>query len=331
MVKIKHVSAWTIVLAMLMAVTAFAGNRKTGLTGASFLKIGVGARQVALGSAATTLSGDPNSMFWNPAGIRADGTQLGFTHNQWLVDMAHNAVSLTHDVEGIGTVGVGLIHIGLDGIAANRDIAPTQALKPLQADQATDATYSFYDLAVNVTVARQFTDKLALGASLKLIREKIDDLDATAIAGDFGVIYNTGWRNLTLGARMNNLGGDLQYFEFGAPIPLTFSIGAAIDIAKEEDHHFVALVDLTKPQDTPQLYFGGAEWTIMDKLVLRGGYKFGFSGSEDDFGVSTTDEGASFGGGIQIPWGDARLSLNYAFTEFNLLDNTHRFSLNISF
>ena len=41
----------------------------------------------------------------------------------------------------------------------------------------------------------------------------------------------------------------------------------------------------------------------MDKISARGGYKFGFSGSKDDFKVYTTDEGVSFGGGLQLPWG----------------------------
>ena len=42
-----------------------AGVRKSGLTGAAFLKVGVGARAVALGSAYTTVTGDVNQIFWN--------------------------------------------------------------------------------------------------------------------------------------------------------------------------------------------------------------------------------------------------------------------------
>ena len=58
------VAAWTF-----GAVPADAQVRKAGLTGASFLKIGVGARAVALGSSYTTIRGDVNQMFWNPAGM----------------------------------------------------------------------------------------------------------------------------------------------------------------------------------------------------------------------------------------------------------------------
>ncbi len=325
----KVLSAYIIVAIMLSATMAFA--QRPGLTGASFLKIGVGARHVGLGSAVTTVSGDPTMMFWNPAGISSEKTNISLSHNEWLLALTHEALAATFHVDGIGTIGAGLIYIGEGDIIANRDVAPTAGTSNLQADQATGATYSFYDLALNVSIARQFTDKLTLGASLKLIKEKIDDLSATAIAGDFGVIYNTGWNGLTFGARLTNLGGDLEYFQFGAPIPITFSMGASIALAEEEDNKVVAFIDATKPQDNRQLYFGGLEWQVLQKLSLRGGYKFNLSGTEDSFNISNTDEGATFGAGLVIPWSEADMHLDYAYTDFGILNDAHRFSFTISF
>lgn len=320
-------------LALLSVPVSFAQSTKTGINGATFLKIGVGARQIALGSAATTIAGDPNMMFWNPAGIYSEKINLAFSHNEWLLAMNHDAFAATYYLEGIGTVGVGLIYVGLSNITADRDIAPIPALEPVQADKASGSSYDFYNMAANLTLSRQFTDKLALGASIKLIREKIDDQSASSIAGDFGAIYHTGWHGLTLGASLQNLGGDLVYFDtdFGAPIPLIFSIGASFNIAEQENSRIVGLLDATKRQDSQQLYFGGLEWSIMDKLQLRGGYKFDFAGAEDNFGINTTDEGASFGAGVMLPWSDSMFHLDYAYTEFNILDSTHRFSLRVAF
>ncbi len=320
--------------------TVMAQENKTGLTGANFLKIGVGARQVGLGSAATTISDDPHMMFWNPAGIvnmASDGgkTQVAMTHNQWLLEMQHNAFAFTRDLGSIGTLGIGVVHIGLGDIVADRDVAPTPALANQQADLATGATFNFYDLAVNVTLAHQFTERLSLGASVKFISEKIDDLTANAIAGDFGVIYDTGWQGLRLGARMSNLGSDLSFYDDAGtepvPIPLIFSFGASFDIARQADSRLVALLDANKRQDSKQLYFGGMEWRLMEQFSLRGGYKFGFSNDKNKAGINSTDEGLSFGGGVNVPFGNARVQLDYAFTQFNLLDDTHRFSFSISF
>ena len=333
--KNRILTASVLVISLLLTTAAFAQDNKTGINGATFLKIGVGARQIALGSAVTTLEGDPTMMFWNPAGIASVDykTSVSIDHNEWLIGMNHDAFAVTHDVGFLGTVGLGVIYIGLGDITADRDIAPTADTKSRQADLATGATYSFYNMAANLTISRRFTDKLAMGASIKLIKESIDDQSSSAIAGDFGVIYQTGWNDLVLGAHMSNLGGDLEYYEsdFGAPIPLIFSIGVSMNLAKQQDTRLTGFLDATKRQDTQQLYFGGMEWNLFEKVALRGGYKFALSGAEDAAGIKTTDEGASFGAGVWLPFSDTKLRVDYAFTDFNILTSTHRFSLNVSF
>jgi len=42
---------------------------KTGTTAGQFLKIGVGARALGMGSAFSSVAGDGSSLYWNPAGI----------------------------------------------------------------------------------------------------------------------------------------------------------------------------------------------------------------------------------------------------------------------
>ena len=62
------------VLVVLAALPAEA-QRKAGRSGAAFLEIGVGAREVALGSAASSFLGDANQIFWNPAGTALASNQ----------------------------------------------------------------------------------------------------------------------------------------------------------------------------------------------------------------------------------------------------------------
>jgi len=331
--KVSKIIALTLILMLLAASFVGAGQlRKPGIDGAAFLKIGVGARMVALGSSANTLYGDPNMVFWNPAGIQVESgkTQIGLNYNKWIVDLSHNAGAITHGFGSLGTFGIGVIYMGISDIAADRDIAPPgyQAPVPESAGVTQYDSYNYSDMAVTLAYSKQFTDRFRMGASVKYIREKIDTEDASAVAFDFGAIYETGFRDLTFGARINNVGGDLKFYAIGAPLPLNFSIGAAFSVAKEENTALRAFVDLTKPKDNQQLYFLGGEWTLYDKLAIRGGYKLAYSGALDELTrFKQTDEGLSFGGGLSLPTSSYKLWLDYAFTDFNVFENTHRFSL----
>ena len=329
----RKVSILVAIALLGMVGTGQAAVRKAGLNGMPFLKIGVGARMVALGSAVTTVYGTPNAMFWNPAGIDVDAgvTQVALNHNKWIISLDHEAAAVTHGFGNLGTFGLGFIYLGISDIPADRDIAPP-GFEYAQIDQATSATYSYYDMAMILSYAKRLTDRFRMGANVKFLREHIDDQDVNVFAFDFGAIYETGFRDLTLGARLSNLGSDVEYFAIAVPIPLTFSIGASMTLAKEENTAFKVLVDAAKPQDTAQLYYVGGEWTLQDWFALRGGYKFNYSGVKDANGIAISDEGASFGLGLKLPvGGSVNVMLDYAFTDFGIFDNTHRFSLRLGF
>jgi opacity protein-like surface antigen len=68
---------------------------------------------------------------------------------------------------------------------------------------------------------------------------------------------------------------------------------------------------------------------------LRGGYKFNYSGVEDEGtterrAIDTTIEGLTLGGGIQYDLSNYVVGIDYAFTQMDLLDNAHRISLRIA-
>ncbi|MGH7455805.1 MAG: PorV/PorQ family protein, partial [bacterium] len=207
-------------------------------------------------------------------------------------------------------------------------------------DTGTGSTYNYLDLALQVTYARNFTDKLTLGFSLKMINQNIDSESATSFAFDFGSTYKIGFRNAVIGARINNLGKDLKFFDIGAPLPLNFSVGGSINLIQNEQHTVTIMADATKPQDADQLIFAGGEYSFSDFVSLRGGWKFNYSGVDDkkrnefdqrEIKAPRTEEGVTLGGGIKVPMGQKKLLLDYSFTEFGILDNTHRFSVNVAF
>jgi hypothetical protein len=76
--------------------------------------------------------------------------------------------------------------------------------------------------------------------------------------------------------------------------------------------------------------------------VLSAVAKFNYSGTTDTYGnrgegwydektYNRTDEGFTLGAGIELPYHDNKLVLDYAYTEFNILSNVNRFSLTLTF
>ncbi len=331
----KKIYTLMIAVFFLTAVTGFAQVRKSGITGAAFLKIGVGAKQVALGSAVSAVSGDVNQIFWNPAGIATleKTTQLTFSRNNWIADIGHNSFAVNHHMGSMGNLAFGFVQLGVSGITADRDnssnLPPFLSVDPF--DDKTEETYDYSDMALYFSWGRYFTDKLSLGVTAKYITESIDGERAGSIAWDFGSIYHVGYKDLTIGARLQNLGGDLKFFNEGAPLPLVFSVGARMSVMQNDMHRLTLQTDATKLQDSEQLLYGGVEYGLMENFFVRGGYKFNYSGAEDDRGYKTTEEGMTFGGGLDIPFSTYNIQFDYAYTDFGLMDSVHRFTFGFAF
>lgn len=322
-------------LAVLLLVQAGAAqDRKAGLTGAAFLKIGVGARQVAMGTAATALTGDVNQMFYNPAGfaLREDRLQASFSYNKWIADLGHSSAAVAYQLEDIGTVGIGFITFGISGIAADRDIPTTPALKPFQIEDLTTDTYDYRDLAVQVSFSRYVIDNLALGITAKLVSQSIDGKSVSTVGFDVGSIYHIGVLNWTIAARFNNLGGDLKFYDIAYGLPLQFTIGTAMTPFNVGSSKVSVAVDAAKPQDGPLYFYSGFEYAFMDMVALRGGYKFNYSDTKERPGVGANDvnntiEGVSLGAGVKTTVEGFRVGLDYSYTKMALLDNVHRVTL----
>ena len=324
--------------------------KKNGTSGAAMLKVAVGARATAMGGAMTTTHGDVNQLFWNPAGISLNPgeTQFTFSYNDWIADLNHNAFAIGHSFGNMGTVAIGGLMSGVSDITANRDVQ--EGLEGV--DYSGGETFDYNTTLFGVSYAKQFTDKLSLGFTVKYYNEKIDVKSVGTFALDFGAVYFVGYRDLAIGARIQNLGGDMEYYYVPFSLPLVFSFGASMSVVDTDFFSFKTLVDASKPIDADQMINGGIEASLYNSIHLRAGYKFNYSGVTDEFGplssyqiveneqrnhwwdqktYNRTDEGISIGAGVEIPYGDYHLSVDYAWTAFDLLDNVNRFSMTFKF
>lgn len=311
-------------------------QRKAGRNGAVFLEIGVGAREAAIGSAATALSNDANQIFWNPAGTALPEGQkasVALSYNDWIAELQYTSAAVGYHFN-FGTLTLGVQAFGVSDIEANRENGfEDPILQDLVTDNNTSATYNYLDLALSGTYAKNF-GPLSLGGTFKYINESIDGVSASAVAFDFGSTYRVGVYGWQIAARISNLGSELKFYNQENPLPLTFSIGTCIYPVNTERMRLMLALDAVKPQDSQQLLYGGAELSFYDLLFLRGGYKFNYSGV-DDGGTSsrepieTSIEKFSIGGGVQYEISNTAVAIDYAFTQMDLLSGAHRFTLSL--
>ncbi len=315
-------------------------QRKAGRNGAAFLEVGVGAKQVGLGSAATTISNDANQIFWNPAGtalLSSQTVSAEFSYNKWIADLNYSAAAIGYNLKNSGTITLGLQMFGLNDIPANRENGYTDPiLQGLVTDHNTSSTYDYQDLAINLNYSKYIINKLSLGVTFKYINERIDDVSGSAVAFDFGSIYDVGILGWKIGARLNNLGSSIKFYNQANPLPLTFAVGTSLYPVSNETIRWKLAADAVKQQDTQQLIFAGTQVSFYDIIALRVGYKFNYSGTNDGGtsereAVNTTVEGISFGGGIQYNIDGYNVGIDYTFTQMDLLNNTNRISLRINF
>ncbi len=321
-----------------LAATTSEAQRKAGRNGGVFLEIGVGAREVALGSATTALSNDANQFFWNPAGtaLASDQTfSVAFSYNQWIADLDHGATAVGFNALG-GTITIGAQSLTVSDIPANRQNGyEDPILQDLVTDNETSATYDYSDVAIGVSYARYVMDRLSLGGTVKIISEKIDSETAGAVGFDFGSIYDVGVYGWKLAARINNLGSDLSFYFQDNPLPLTFAIGSTLYPVQQDNVSLMIAIDATKHMDSQQAVFGGGEVSIYDLVFVRGGYKFNYSGSSDGGtsarpSIDTTVEGFSAGAGIALDFAGTHLAVDYAYTDMDLFDAVNRITLKVA-
>lgn len=295
----------------IIVVLGIAGNSvaqpagQAGTASAQFLKIGIGARPIAMGGAYTALSSDANSMYWNPAGLTGfNGTQVSVMHNKWFQGINYEFLGIAYADSNESAFAFGLSFLWMD------DIAITTFSDPLG---SSGNTFTARDLSFVFSYGHQFTEYLSLGGSVKRIRSEIAEKSATTTAFDAGAKLSTPLRGLTFGATIQNIGSGLKFVTDSGKLPLIYKFGGAftyLDMA-------TISVDVGKPIDNRFRINAGGEFVLLDVLALRAGYN---SANELDHGVTG-------GAGIRFQ----KIGLDYAFVPYGVLGNSHRFSASYRF
>lgn len=274
---------------------------------ASFLTIGVGARELALGGAGTALSNDSNALYWNAAGLSSvEKKEVSLSHAEMPQSTRLDWASFAAPTF-VGTFAVGGTYLSQDAIEGREAQG-----HPTNGFQASDA-------AVSVGYGKK-TDLVDLGASVKYIQSHIGSAQAETVGFDVGARKKVD--AVTLAAALRDAGPGMKYDDQRNDLPMRLALGAAYSFT---GGHAVALEVTNAPRaGGTDMGFGGEYQAIKD-VFLRAGY--------------TTQSAVAGGSGFSaargltlgIGYRDARWSLDYAALPTGELGTSHRFTLGARF
>jgi opacity protein-like surface antigen len=333
----------TVVLLAILLTISLVGTAKSdefsrvGTVGAQFLKIGMGARYVAMGEASVACVNDAYAMFWNPAALtEISSSNISLTNVDWISDVQLNYASFGKSLDQYSSFGISLTAFTMG------DMEVTTVEEP----EGTGETFTASSYSLAIGYARKFTDRFSAGISGKYIWERISEESASGFAFDFGTLFYTGFKSLRMGMNISNLGPDMKlegpeldtyynpqpdnpnYDNVNAKLsvdpydlPLTFRFGVAYDLVDSPESKFIVSMEAKHPNDNLQQASFGGEYLWKETFSLRAGYKLNYE-----------EEGLTLGGGMKFNAGkNTKLDISYAWADFSRLSSVHRFSLGFEF
>lgn len=301
-----------------------------GTTG-NFLKIGVGARNIAMGETGATTEG-VNSIYWNPSGLaNIDKKEISFMHSVWFETINYDNISFCLPTK-YGKFGVSLNYLSMS------EMEKYDNTGVLQQDNMTA-----YDLAVVISYAMKLQDyvkyPLDFGYNIKVINSKLEEEQATTFGIDLGVKSNftLGFisekvkeENIDIGFVIQNISPGMKFIKETSSLPTNIKLGFSYLVAVNKERPLVCNLDINLPLEGDVKIGLGLEYNLRqtfwkDKPYITFSPRIGFGAYNK--GLEEGINGLTAGLGI----GYDKYNFDYAFVPYGELGQTHRISLSVKF
>ncbi len=298
----------------------FLGSQPTGFT---FMRIGVGARPVAMGGAYTALADDANALFWNPAGLAlGPGFSADITMMKLVQSVSYASAGL------VAPLGHGLAAGCAGGYLNTSDIRRDELGQEV-------GTFGLSDLAFGPGLAWQPLPGLGVGLGAKYVASRIDSFQAGAFSFDGGVIYRP-VRYFTAGASLLHIGPPRRFIADWEYPPVNLRTGVAVNVPFAENHLIVTSDLSVYPDFTPVLSVGAELYIRLHGSAATGsasaGQGFSVRGGYQSGSHLGTWSGFSFGVGYEYELAaNLFLGLDVVYLSYGLLGDSERASVGLRF
>ena len=320
----------TLALLIISAAPAIAqgsfGEDRAGTEGFQFTKIAVDPRSAAMGNSNMADAYDASSLYWNPAlSARLEGTNVMVSHTEYFAGITQNYISVVQQA-GTFAFGGSLQYLG------SGDIVETTEFQPF----GTGRTFSTHHISTGISASHRVTELFSYGITLRFLMEKIEEIQYSSGAIDFGFSYLVGDTGLRFAVGINNFGFDASPTgtttrntldgvievepEEQQSLPTRFLIGAAYDLIDKEETSLVITAQITNPSDNAEQFNIGAEYGFMNQFFVRTGYEFGIEERRIP----------SLGAGVELPVINRVIRADYSYSLYERLGEIHRIAISVA-
>ncbi|HPN30970.1 MAG TPA: PorV/PorQ family protein [bacterium] len=299
-----------ILMTSICALFILAGNAWTDKTTISglFLGVPIGAKPTALGGAYTALAEGVYGLYWNPAGIaKTEKTEILFAHNNYFQDVNQQYLGITHKLKNKHNIGLAA------NILDNGDFDGTLIIDPTS--HQNTGRFSAKDYAISFSYAVEWKKNGSFGGSLKYIKSQIKDSKATAVAFDIGwqMTQEIKETPILFGFTVSNIGSKMKFDREREELPLTGRFGISSRFDATEYLCIIPTIDNVLMTNDKYRLNAGVDLEFFKNYSLRAGY--------NDF--NELSSGITLGFGATF----SKLTVDYSYSDFGDLKNSHIFSV----
>jgi hypothetical protein len=216
--KIGFVSLmFALVFGVALSGDAGAQEQNGGLPG-EWLSLYLGARTSGIGGAFVAVADEPLGIIWNPAGMsQLSQNEVSFETSFLYESTRLNSISFVLPGRQIPSFGLTILSLG------SGDFEKTNELN----EQL--GSFNEGEMAFLLSASKNITRNFYLGANFKVVRQAIDEFDASGVGVDLGALYQV-HPAIRLGVSFLNIGGPtINLRSLDESYPLDMRGGVAVN------------------------------------------------------------------------------------------------------